>query len=215
MGLIPDKDRRYLEHLFAEKLKEQVRIIVFTQDFECQYCKENRELMLELSSLSEKIRVEVYDFVNNKEEVEKYKVKRIPATILAGDKDYGIRFYGVPFGYEFSTLVDDIIDVSNRSSRLKDSTKKLVREIDRDVHIQVFVTPTCPYCPRAVRIAHQFALENDKVFGDMVEAIEFPELSNRYNVAAVPKVVINDKVSFEGALPEDVFLSYIKQALER
>ena len=86
--------------------------------------------------------------------------------------------------------------------------------MDKPVHIQVFITPTCPYCSRAVQLAHKLALENDFIVADMIEAIEFPHLSNRYQVQAVPKADINEKVQFEGALPEPAFVDYVLAATE-
>ena len=105
------------------------------------------------------------------------------------------------------------MDASSRKTHLSEETIQKVKSIDRDVHIQVFVTPTCPYCPRAVRTAHQMAMINGRIKADMVESIEFPELANRYAVMAVPKIVINENVSFEGALPEAEFLEYVLTAL--
>jgi glutaredoxin-like protein len=87
-----------------------------------------------------------------------------------------------------------------------------VRNISKPLHIQVFVTPTCPYCPKAVRTAHQLAIENPNITADMVESIEFPHLANRYSVMAVPKTVINDKIEFVGALPEEQFIDYVLKA---
>jgi len=169
----------------------------------------------ELASLSDKITVEVYDFQSDRNLAEKWRVDKIPALLVFGEKEYGIRFFGVPSGYEFMTLVDDIIDVSRRTSRLNPSVKKKVQAINEPVHIQVFVTPTCPYCPLAVRAAHQMALENNLITSDMIEALEFPHLANKYQVMAVPKIVINDSVSFEGAAPEQVFIEYVLAALEK
>jgi len=173
-----------------------------------------RELAEELASLSDKITTEVYDFQSDKSLAEKWKVDKIPALLVFGDKEYGIRFFGVPSGYEFTTLVDDIIDVSRRTSRLHPSVKEKVRAISDPVHIQVFVTPTCPYCPLAVRAAHQMALENPLITADMIEALEFPHLANKYQVMAVPKIVINDAVAFEGAAPERIFVEYVLTALK-
>ena len=81
------------------------------------------------------------------------------------------------------------------------------------MHLQVFVTPTCPYCPGAVRLAHQFAMETDHVTSDMVEATEFPELSVRHQVSGVPKTVANDRSAAEGMMPEKEFLDRILEAV--
>jgi glutaredoxin-like protein len=160
-----------------------------------------------------KLRLEVYDFERDADKASVWGVDKIPALLLHGAKEYKVRYFGLPAGYEFAALLDDIIDVSKGASRLSPSVRSKVKEINKPVHIQVFVTPTCPYCPRAVRTAHQMAIENELITADMVEAIEFPHLANKYDVMAVPKVVINDKVSFEGALPDTHFLEHVLMAI--
>lgn len=214
MVILKDRDREFVKSKFEKELKENVRIIYFTQEFECEYCLETGELLKELSSLSDKLNIEIFDLERDKEEAKKWNIDKIPATMLFGKREYGIRFFGIPSGYEFATLLEDIVDVSRGASRLSQTTKDALKNIRKPVHIQVFVTPTCPYCPRAVRTAHQMAIESEYITADMIEAIEFPQLANKYAVMAVPKVVINDRVSFEGALPEQQFLHYILHAIE-
>jgi len=214
MAILKERDRQLVKSKFDKELEGDVRIIVFTQEFECEYCEVNRELVEELASLSPKIKVEVYDFEKDKDRAERWKVDKIPATLIFGEKEYGIRYFGVPSGYEFAALLDDIVDVSRRKSRLPNNIIKELNKINSPVHIKVFVTPTCPYCPRAVRTAHQFALENDNIVADMIESLEFPHLANKYQVMAVPKIVINDVISFEGALPEALFLEQVLAAVE-
>jgi glutaredoxin-like protein len=193
-------------------MDKPVRLVYFTQKFDCDYCQITNELLNELAGLSERISLEVYDFVGDIDKVKQYAIDETPAVVIVGEKDYGIRYYGAPAGYEFTSLIDDIIDVSMGTTSLSEKTKKVLAELKQALHIQVFVTPTCPYCPQAVRMAHQMALESDLVRGDMIEATEFPHLAHRYNVGAVPKVVINDEVEFEGAFPEHLYLGKVKEA---
>jgi glutaredoxin-like protein len=117
-----------------------------------------------------------------------------------------VRYFGIPAGYEFARLLEALFDVSSGSTDLSEATRRALRGLNHDIHLQVFVTPTCPYCPRAVRLAHKLAVESERVIADAVEAIEFPELSHRYNVYGVPKTVINETRAFEGALPEAFFV---------
>ncbi|MEM4416962.1 MAG: thioredoxin family protein [Nitrososphaerota archaeon] len=215
MPVLSERDREAVRSKFSRELSGTVKMIVFTQEFECEYCALNRELAEELERLADgRIELQVYDFEKDSDKAAKWGVDKIPATILHGRREYGIRFFGIPSGYEFATLLEDIVDVSKGVSRLSAQTKERLKTISKPVHIKVFVTPTCPYCPRAVRTAHQMALENEAVTADMIEAIEFPHLAQRYEVMAVPKVVINDTVSFEGALPEGHFLEHVFLALE-
>ena len=193
-------------------LKGGIKLTTFTQDFECPSCSDNRMLMEELSSLSDEVHVEVLDFVSDKEKADYYRVEKIPATIVEGEEDYGIRFYGIPGGYEFASLIHAIKTVSSQRSALSGETKERLKTIATPVHIQVFVTLTCPYCPMAVQMGHEMALESPFITSDMVEAAEFPHLNHKYNVAAVPKVVMNETIEFEGALPESEFLLYVMNA---
>jgi len=136
----------------------------------------------------------------------------VPAIVVVGKKDYGIRFYGIPGGYEFTSLIETIKMISFGDSGLTDKVKESVRKITKPINFKVFVTLTCPYCPPAVINAHRFAFENNLIKSNMIEAGEFVHLSNRYNVYAVPKTVINDTVQFEGAMSEDQFLAEVLRA---
>lgn len=213
MPILEEKDRVKVREILTKGMESGVKLIVFSQEFECDFCKETRLLAEELAGLHPMLDVENYDLQRDSKVASEYEVEKIPAIVVTGDGGKGVRYFGIPSGYEFSGLLEDIIDVSRRSTRLTDEIADRVRKIDRDVHIQVFVTPTCPYCPRAVRTAHQMAMLNSRIKADMVESMEFPELANRYGVMAVPKIVINEKVSFEGALPDAQFLEEVLKAV--
>jgi len=212
MALLQEKDREYLRGEFA-KLTEPVKLILFSEEEGCASCADTRQLLEETAELGEKIELEVYDMRSDSGKAEEYGVNRAPTVIVEGDRDFGIRFIGIPSGYEYSSLIEDIIDVGTGKTELSDATRGALSELDEPVYIQVFVTPSCPYCPRAVRTAHMMAIESDKVTADMVMANEFPQLANRYSVMAVPKVIINEETSFEGAIPEEDFLSFVRQAV--
>jgi glutaredoxin-like protein len=166
----------------------------------------------EVAALSDKLDIEVRDFVLDKEVVERYGVDKIPAIAVEGEKDYGVRFYGVPAGYEFTSLIEAIKAVSAGESGLAPKTKEILAGLKDSLHLQVLVTPTCPYCPMAVQLAHRMAIESDMVRADMVEASEFPYLVHKYNVFGVPKTVVNDAVEFGGSLPEPLFLQQVMKA---
>ncbi|MGA2574304.1 MAG: FAD-dependent oxidoreductase [Candidatus Methanomethylicaceae archaeon] len=192
-------------------LPSPVKLIFFTQKDACPTCAQQQELLQQLASLSNRLELKIYDFVLHGEEVAGYRIERIPATVVAGEKDYGIRFYGLTIGYEFASLLEAIMMVSTGQSGLDPDLETLVREIKEKVRMQVFVTLTCPYCPKIVHIADQFAFVNDNIQADMVESAEFPRLALKYNVTGVPKTIINEAYSFEGALPETaVYMEILK-----
>jgi len=209
MGLIPEEHKQHLKEEFEKNLKDDVRIIVFTQETECPLCRQARELAEEVGALSNKIKVEVYDFVKDSEEAKKYIIDKVPAIAVLGKKDYGIRFYGLAYGYEFRPFTESIINISRQATNLSEETKKKLASIEKPVHIQVFVSLTCPYCPLVTSLAHQFALESDLVRADMIDIGEFPHLGQRYSVMGVPKTVINEKTEFVGAVPEELFVQQV------
>jgi len=141
MALLRDRDRRKIQADLAQ-LEGPVKLVTFTQELACQFCRENDQLMRELSELSDKISVEVYNFQLDKEQVARYQVDKIPATIVEGARDYGIRFYGVPMGYEFMSLLGAIRDASRGTTTLTPETKAALAGIKTPVHLQVLVTPT-------------------------------------------------------------------------
>ena len=214
MAFLRDKDVEALKKRF-ESLDKPVQLINFTQELECQYCRETRMLLEEVADISDKINLQVYNFQLDKEKADEFKIDKIPATVVMADEDVGIRFYGIPSGYEFASLLESIEMVSSGNSPLKSDILEKVKSIDKDIHIQVFVTPTCPYCPAAVVTGHAFAYANPKIVADMIEATEFPHLANKYGVMGVPKVVINEHTSFEGALPEQAYLDRIMEAVKK
>ena len=111
MALLREKDVETLKKRF-ENLDKAVKIVNFTQELECQYCRETRGLLEEVAALSDKINLEVYNFQIDKGKAAEFKVDKIPATVVMGDKDAGIRFYGIPSGYEFASLLESIEMVS-------------------------------------------------------------------------------------------------------
>jgi len=141
MALISEKDQRKLKDVF-KSLSNGVKMLMFTQEFECEHCKMTRSLLEEVASLSEKISLEAHDFVKEAELAKKYGIDKIPVTILLGDRDYGIRFYGVPAGYEFTSLIEDIIDISKRDAGLPKDLLDELSKVDKPIHIKVLISPT-------------------------------------------------------------------------
>lgn len=217
MPMIEEGDKQEIRNLFAEKLEGTAHIRFFGSKDNCEYCAETLNLLQELAELSEKIDLQVFDKDENPDKVSKLGVNKYPATIFVDEdeNDTGVHLYGIPSGYEFGTLIEDIIDVANHHTELSPATIRALQQIDQDVTVSVFITPTWPYCPHAVRVAHHMAMVNPHIKGEMIEAMEFMELSNRHNVMGVPKTVINDgKAEQEGAVPEEMILAKIQEALQ-
>lgn len=170
---------------------------------DCDTCEVTYQLLDELAGLAPQLTTVLHDLDEETDLATTHGVDKAPAITLEGSRVFGVRYYGVPGGYEFASLLEDLVDASKTEVGLTAATREFLDGLTGDLHLQVFVTPTCPYCPGAVRLAHKMAFSSDKVSADAVAANEFPELSARFQVMGVPKTVVNDgAASFEGAMPE-------------
>jgi len=209
LNLIPDEKKDLLSSELKEKLENPVKILMFTQEVECRFCSDTRQLVQELAALNDKITVEVYDFVADAAKAQEYGVDKIPALAILGKNDYGVRIYGIPYGYELQTLIEAVINVSRGKTDLSDKTKAILAEVKAPVHIQVFVSLTCHHCAVAAAVAHKLAVESDLIRADVIDGTAFPHLAQKYSVISVPKVVINEKIEFVGAFNEDLFAEHV------
>jgi len=209
LSLIPEDKKELVRNEFNTRLEDPVKVVMFTQEIECRFCSDTRRLAQELAALNSKISFEVYDFVADATKAKELGIDKIPALAIIGMKDYGVRIYGIPYGYELQTLISAIINVSRGKTDLSDKTKAILADVKAPVHIQVFVTLTCPHCPAAAAIAHQLAIESDMVRADVIDSSEFVTLAQKYSVIGVPKVVINEKIEFVGAFNEDLFAEHV------
>ena len=123
-------------------LATPVRLVLFTQTFGCETCLPARQVVDHLASLSDQVSVEEHNLVLDKDRVAEFGVDRVPAIAVVGKTDVGIRYYGVPAGYELASLVDAVLLAGNGEHRLSDETVSQVGALDRPVDIKVFVTPT-------------------------------------------------------------------------
>ncbi len=141
MALIRDEDVQGIEERLRGMVNP-VKLVHFTQELNLEYGRETKQLLEELRVLSDKLSLEVYNFLLDKEKVAEYGVDKVPATVVRNAKDYGIRFYGLPAGYEFSTLLDAILAVSKGDSGLRGESKEKLAKVNQPLHLEVFVTPT-------------------------------------------------------------------------
>jgi alkyl hydroperoxide reductase subunit AhpF len=125
-----------------EKLAAPVKLTVFSQELGSDTCRQTEWLMKEVAELSDKVSVEILNLVLDRERAEAYGVDRVPAVVVEGAKDYGIRFFGLPAGYEFSNLVDAMVVASTGKPALSAETVTALAALASPVHIRVFTTPT-------------------------------------------------------------------------
>jgi len=213
MPLLSEADRETVRTHLAG-IRHQVTALFFTQTIAGpETAAIARQVLDEVIPLNEHLKVEDVNFVLDKERAAEFAVTHIPAIALLRDgADTRIRFFGAPAGYEFMSLVEALVLAGTGDSGLSAASRTLIAEhVTGPIDIQVFVTPTCPHCPRAVTLAHRMAVENPLIRATCVEASEFMDLSRQYRVTGVPKTVVNGAIEILGAVPEDTFVRTVLQ----
>jgi glutaredoxin-like protein len=150
MALLSKQDADFIREHFDKNLTDDVSIDYFTQHesklivpgIECMYCKETRQLLEEVAELSPKIALNVHDFVADEAMANAMSIERIPAFAIKGKAKGAVRYFGIPSGYEFSSLIEDLVDVAKGTTDLSKQTLDALAGLKEAVHIQVFVTPT-------------------------------------------------------------------------
>ncbi len=162
--LLDDEIVKQLSEMFAN-LKHPVALLYFGNQTDCEYCPQTLQLLEEIAVLSDRLQLYKFDEDENPEELKKFNVDKVPGIVIASLRDgeivdHGIRYAGIPAGHEFTSLIRDILMVSSGDSGLKQETRDYLASLEKPIFLQVFVTPTCPYCPQAVVLAHQMAFES-------------------------------------------------------
>lgn len=211
MALLSDQDRQAVRDRLAA-ITRPVTAVFFTQTFAApQSALVARQVLDEIVGLNEKITLEELSLVLEKERAAQYGIEDIPAIVLLRDgSDTRLRFLGAPSGYEFLSLIEAIVLAGTEDSGLSEVSRKAIADrVTSPLDIKVFVTPTCPHCPRAVTLAQRMAVESPLIQATCVEATEFLDLSRKYRVTGVPKTVVNESIEVLGALPEDAFVGAV------
>lgn len=130
-----------------EGLEQPVEVLFFGKKMDCDYCDDTRQLVEEVTALSDKLSLSIYDIDEDAALASQYKVDKVPGLVLAGREgdqilDYGVRYAGIPSGHEFSSLINDLILVSGRDSGLSPQTREFLSQLKEPVHLMVYVTPT-------------------------------------------------------------------------
>ena len=222
MPVLQQRDQQAVQRKLNAELKRDVNLTLFTQAAtplfipgrECRSCAATQELLEEVSALSPRIQLEVVDFYNEAKTAADDGIERIPALAIDTGGKGTARFYGMPSGLEFGMLVDSLITASGQRTNLELETRKKLRRLSGQVHIQVFVTSTCKYSPSIAYMGLQMAMESPKVTADVIEVQEFPDLAHKHGVQAVPKMVINDLYQITGAVTEEILLRNVLRSVE-
>jgi glutaredoxin-like protein len=207
--VLDEKTRNDVKKMFG-LMKNPVRIMFF-EDYSNGFSQFAKQILTEVSELDDNVKLHVYNSGDPFFSIN--KIEKIPCVMLKSN-GMNFKYYGAPSGYQFQPLVENIIDVSFNFTHLNESVKKKVLKVQKPTSIKVLVTPTCPYSPSIVRSAFKFAFTNSNIETTIIETNEFEDVIQKFKVSNVPKVIIKGRknVSFEGAVPEEKFASYVLKA---
>lgn len=212
MAFLNDDIKKQVSTIF-EPINKNVQIVLFTQEENCESCKDAKGYLEEMAALNDKLSLSVYDLNSDNEKAKELNVELAPSIVLLDEngKDFGIKFLGVPAGHEINSFITALLELGGAGEELSPELIERISKIDKPVNIKVFVTLSCPHCPGAVSKAHKIALLNENVNAEMIEANTFNELSQKFNVSGVPKIIFNDSLDLVGNQPLEEFLSTIEK----
>jgi glutaredoxin-like protein len=205
-------EQRLVAPVALDLFIEPKSVILVPSASECELCEETRALMEDVASLSDRLTLSLHDIRRDAEAARQMGVHHVPTLVLRGAAKGVVRYVGIPAGLEFATLLEVLEAVARGRTPLTEDTRAKLASLAAPVHIQVFVTPTCPYCPRVAVLAQRLAVESERVTADVIEISEFPQLAREYRVQGVPKTVINGVVELLGAQSEAQFVDAVASA---
>ncbi len=150
----------------------------------------------------------------SKEYFKRYSVSRVPTILMLSGR---IRYTGIPSGEEIGGFIETLVRVASGDHGLNDQVVEQLKQLENPVHVEVLVTPTCPYCPYAAVTANMFALAAAQagkpvIYSETVELYENPDIATKYGVMSVPTIIINGELFEIGVPPEEMMLEGILRA---
>jgi len=211
MAFLNDDIKKQITELFAP-LKKDVQIVLFTKETDCDSCEDTKGFIEEMTALNDGLSLSLFDINTHADKAKELHVEMTPAIVLLDEngKDFGIKYNGIPAGHEINSFITGILEVGGAGEELPAEVVERIAKIDKPVDIKVFVTLSCPHCPGAVAKAHKIALLNENVRAEMIEANTFSEISQKFNVSGVPKIIFNEGADLVGNQPLEEFLSTIE-----
>lgn len=170
---------------------------------------ELRDLVLDISDLSDKISAVIYKKGENLEMESKIHADKYPVVALLNkDSNYsGVKFHGVPGGHELNSFILAIYNLAGPGQALNEDLLNEIKSLslDKKTNIKVAVSLSCHVCPEVVTAAQRIAIENPNIETEMLDLSNFKDIKDKHKIMSVPALIINDsKVYFGGKKLEDI-----------
>jgi len=220
--VIPLRDQQLIRERFARELTSRLRVDFFTRKpspifipgRDSLRCEDVRTLLQELASLSERISLTVHDIDAEAKAASELGVEEAPGIVLRGQSNRALRFLGLPSGTLFPVFLEAMIEAARNRYELDEAAKRQLRRLKSDVRLDVYVAPHCPYSPAVMHAAFKLALESVRVRVNAIEVTEFPALTQRHGLRAVPLTVLGEKDALPGLVDERALAANVLLAAE-
>lgn len=195
--LLNDVLRNQIKSILAMMEKEVTLVSIVDETMEKSI--EFMDLILDMASLGEKLKVEIYKKSENPEMEAKINADKLPVVALLDEnKNYsGVKFHGVPGGHELNSFILAIYNLAGPGQAIDQSLLKEIKAFDKKTNIKVVVSLSCTLCPDVVVASQRLAMENENIEAEMVELSLFEDIKRKYRIMSVPAIIVNDdKIHF-------------------
>jgi glutaredoxin-like protein len=207
-------DIETIEHKL-QHIQNDVKLVYFTRETNCAYCKVAGTLYKSLASLTHKIQLESVNFAFDSNKDKKFDIFAVPALAVLAPRIHGISYYGLPWGQELNDFLDDLIYISRSENSLPEEVNEKLTILHRNVKLKIFISPECPYSLPAAKLGVKLSVASAHISVDIINAPEFLELAQRYNVRGIPMTVVSERESFYDALkPVEYVENILKQVVK-
>ncbi len=223
MPLIERPEAELLQERLRGLIRRPVQIDLFLRrevehfrvDDHAALWPQAQQFLEELAALWSQIALRVRPLPEEQVLAEELGVHEVPAIVLSGAARGRVRFLGVPLGGELTSLLEDLVDVSRGVTDLSAASRERLAGLDAPVHLQLFVTSSCPHCPQVARLVHKLAIESPWIEADVIDAEELPGLAHRHGIRAVPSLIVAGGGALAGGLPEELLVEEVLRASRR
>ena len=199
-------------HDALARMKNPVRLVLFTRDVGCEACPDARKLARAIKTHSSKIALEEYDMVMDRDKTTQYGIKMVPALVVQGGEGYAVTFYGLLEDVFLGVLLDTILAVSENKIWFPDYIRNTLNHLAEDVKLQVYVESDCLQCRAVAITAIGLALKSKLIYTDIIIASDFPELIRKHDIKTLPKTIFGENLHMDGHVTESEFLEMVFKA---
>ncbi len=209
--MMPERTMEIIK-TYTNRLKKPVRLVLFTSERGCAACPDMLGLVQAIKTHFDKIALESYDLVMDRDKSQQYGIQQAPAVVLQGWDGEMVAFYGLIEDVSLKILLDTIQSLSSTKIWLPDDARRALKHLAHDVKIRVFVESDCPLCRPVAKTAIGLALESGFIDTDIIVASDFPELIKKHKITVLPKTIFGENLHMDGHVTEGEFLEMIFQA---